>query len=125
MQGLGLRAAPVARSVPVRVIEQRQASWPAARILVLESGRGGRRLGQVTEKSGYDTVIARGAAAAEAVLHANDGRGVQIVLDPLGTSASSWTREHRGRRQNRAVRQRSGRNARAIASGRPADRLIG
>lgn len=41
----------------------------------------------VTEKSGYDTVIARGDATAEAVLHANDGRGVQIVLDPLGTSA--------------------------------------
>ena len=41
----------------------------------------------VAEKSGYDKAIARDDTTAEAILRANGGRGVQIILDPLGTSA--------------------------------------
>ena len=63
---------------------------------------GGRLIGTVgrpdkvsaAERSGYDVALARngqaddgGAALAEAVLAANGGRGVDLVLDPLGTAA--------------------------------------
>ncbi|WDO10556.1 zinc-binding dehydrogenase [Streptomyces murinus] len=56
---------------------------------------GGRLIGTVGRpekaeealKSGYDAVLPRGEALREAVLGATDGRGVDLVLDPLGTEA--------------------------------------
>ncbi|OIK28364.1 quinone oxidoreductase family protein [Streptomyces malaysiense] len=56
---------------------------------------GGRLLGTVGRpekarealKAGYDAVFPRGAASREAVRDATDGKGVDLVLDPLGTEA--------------------------------------
>ncbi len=59
---------------------------------------GGRLIGTVgrpdkvaeAERSGYDLALARSGGddvLAEAVLAANGGRGVDLVLDPLGTAA--------------------------------------
>lgn len=55
---------------------------------------GGLRVGTVgrpdkiasAEKSGYDLAFARGDGLTEAVRAATGGRGVDVVLDPLGTS---------------------------------------
>ncbi|MFC7644853.1 zinc-binding dehydrogenase [Streptosporangium lutulentum] len=56
---------------------------------------GGRLIGTVgrqekvaaAERSGYDVAVARGDRMAEAIRAANDGRGIDVVLDPLGTTA--------------------------------------
>ncbi|MYW06528.1 zinc-binding dehydrogenase [Streptomyces sp. SID3343] len=56
---------------------------------------GGRLIGTVgradkvaaAEKAGYDVAILRDHVSADAIRSANDGRGVDVVLDPLGTSA--------------------------------------
>ncbi|WP_371480608.1 zinc-binding alcohol dehydrogenase family protein [Kitasatospora sp. NBC_00315] len=56
---------------------------------------GGRLIGTVgrpekaagAERSGYDVALARGEGLADAILAANHGRGVDLVLDPLGTTA--------------------------------------
>lgn len=56
---------------------------------------GGRLIGTVgrpekaaaAERDGYDAAFARGEGLAEAVLTAAGGRGVDLVLDPLGTDA--------------------------------------
>ncbi|MFD8751473.1 zinc-binding alcohol dehydrogenase family protein [Kitasatospora sp. NPDC059577] len=56
---------------------------------------GGRLIGTVgrpekaaaTVASGYDHAFARDEALSEAVRNATDGRGVDLVLDPLGTEA--------------------------------------
>ncbi|WP_330294859.1 zinc-binding dehydrogenase [Streptomyces sp. NBC_00503] len=56
---------------------------------------GGRLIGTVgrpekaadVEKGGYDIAIARGDGLAEAIRAATDGHGVDLVLDPLGTTA--------------------------------------
>ncbi len=52
---------------------------------------GGRLLGTVSRAGrsvpGYDTVLVRGDGLAEEIRAATDGRGVDLVLDPLGTEA--------------------------------------
>ncbi|WP_330334675.1 zinc-binding dehydrogenase [Streptomyces sp. NBC_00536] len=56
---------------------------------------GGRLIGTVgrpekaadVEKGGYDIGLARGDGLAEAIRAATDGHGVDLVLDPLGTTA--------------------------------------
>lgn len=52
---------------------------------------GGRLLGTVSRAGrsvpGYDTVFVRGSDLAEQIRAATDGRGVDVVLDPLGTDA--------------------------------------
>ncbi|GCD94210.1 quinone oxidoreductase family protein [Embleya hyalina] len=56
---------------------------------------GGRLIGTVgraekveaARKSGYDEVFVRDEADAEAIRAANEGHGVDVILDPLGTSA--------------------------------------
>ncbi|WP_328401039.1 quinone oxidoreductase family protein [Nocardia sp. NBC_00403] len=52
---------------------------------------GGRLLGTVSRAGrpvpGYDTVFVRGSDLAEQIRASNDGRGVDLVLDPLGTDA--------------------------------------
>ncbi|MET7298034.1 zinc-binding dehydrogenase [Embleya sp. NPDC005575] len=56
---------------------------------------GGRLIGtvgrpekvEVALKSGYDVAIARDEMDADAIRAANEGRGVDVILDPLGTSA--------------------------------------
>jgi NADPH2:quinone reductase len=41
----------------------------------------------VAENGGYDVAIARGDLGADAIRAANDGRGIDVILDPLGTTA--------------------------------------
>lgn len=56
---------------------------------------GGRLIGTVgrpekvavAERAGYEVTIARDRTDADAIRVANDGRGVDVILDPLGTSA--------------------------------------
>ncbi|MFE0459486.1 zinc-binding alcohol dehydrogenase family protein [Kitasatospora sp. NPDC058965] len=56
---------------------------------------GGRLIGTVGRpekaaeavKAGYDAAFARGPELREAVLAATDGRGADLILDPLGTTA--------------------------------------
>ncbi|MFF7341960.1 zinc-binding alcohol dehydrogenase family protein [Streptomyces sp. NPDC008163] len=56
---------------------------------------GGRLIGTVgrpekaaaAQQAGYDVVLARGAATAGDIRTANQGRGIDVVLDPLGTTA--------------------------------------
>ncbi|NKY89615.1 quinone oxidoreductase family protein [Nocardia veterana] len=52
---------------------------------------GGRLLGTVSRSgrpvSGYDAVLVRGDGLADEIRAATDGRGVDLVLDPLGTEA--------------------------------------
>ena len=55
----------------------------------------GRLLGTVgdptrvpaAERNGYDTVVVRGDALATAIRRATNGRGVDLILDPQGTTA--------------------------------------
>lgn len=56
---------------------------------------GGRLIGtvgrpdkvSVAESNGYDVAIARGEGLADAIRSATNGHGVDLILDPLGTSA--------------------------------------
>jgi len=52
---------------------------------------GGRLLGTVSRARGsvpgYDSVLVRGDGLADEIRSATDGRGVDLVLDPLGTDA--------------------------------------
>ncbi len=55
-------------------------------LLIGTTGRPDETRAAATMKAGYDVIIPRGSGLVDAVLTATGGRGVDAVLDPLGTS---------------------------------------
>ena len=101
-------AAPLMASTALLLLTDAARLGPGDTVLVHSAGGGvggalaqllpelgaGRRIGVVgrpekidaVRDSGYDVALARGDGLADAVRAATGGRGVDIVLDPLGTS---------------------------------------